>query len=56
MCKVINIKPKVVSKNITEAPEIRRAIVRIAHKIKSSKSQGQLVKINDHFFRIKELG
>jgi len=56
MGKVIKTKSKDNSATLKESPEVRRAIVRIAHKIKSSKSNGHLVKLNGIFFRIKKLG
>jgi hypothetical protein len=37
-------------------PEVGSAIVRIAHKLSSNNSKGQLVKIEDRYYRIKELG
>lgn len=38
------------------SPEIGSAIVRIAHKISSNNSKGQVVKIENKYYRIKELG
>ncbi|WP_294250495.1 hypothetical protein [uncultured Chryseobacterium sp.] len=37
-------------------PETESAFVRVAHKISSSNSKSQIVKIGDKFFRVKELG
>ncbi|WGH74440.1 hypothetical protein P8625_10010 [Tenacibaculum tangerinum] len=39
-----------------DSPEVGSAIVRIAHKLSASNSKGQVVKIGDKYFRMKELG
>ncbi len=49
------------SKNVTaissiKSPELRSALVRVAHKLSSNNSNTQVVKIGDKYFRIKELG
>lgn len=40
----------------TKSPELRSALVRVAHKLSSDNSKTQVVKIGDKYFRIKELG
>lgn len=42
------------SKSLT--PEVVSTFVKLAHKIQSSKSSGQVVKINGKYFRVRELG
>ncbi len=51
-------KPVTVSvkKQPTKTPEVRSALVRVAHSISSRNSTTQLVKIGDRYFRVKELG
>lgn len=36
--------------------ELGSALVRISHKINSRTSKGQLVKVGDKYYRIRELG
>ncbi|MBD8084090.1 hypothetical protein [Chryseobacterium caseinilyticum] len=43
-------------KSIPLTPETESAFVRVAHKISSSNSKSQVVKIGNKFFRVKELG
>lgn len=38
----------------TNTPEIGSALVRIAHKLSSSNSEGQVVKLGDKYYRIIE--
>lgn len=40
----------------TLGPEAGSAFVRVAHKISSSITKSQVIKINGKFFRVKELG
>lgn len=40
----------------TNTPEIGSALVRVAHKLSSNSSQGQVVKLGEKYYRIKELG
>ena len=40
----------------TRTPELGSALVRIAHKLSSSTSKVQVVKLGDKYYRIKELG
>jgi len=42
--------------SMINTPEMGSALVRIAHKLSSSKSEGQIVKLGDKYYRIKELG
>lgn len=39
-----------------KTPEVGSAVVRISHKLTSRSSVGQVVKIGDKYFRMKELG
>ena len=43
-------------KQTSQRAELGSAFVRIAHKIRSSESQGQLIKIDGKYYRVKELG
>lgn len=47
---------KVEKASKVNTPEVRSAIVRIAHKLSANNSKGQVVKIGDKYYRIKELG
>ena len=40
----------------TKSPELRSALVRVAHKLSSNNSSSQVVKIGEKYYRIKELG
>jgi CRISPR/Cas system-associated endonuclease Cas1 len=46
------------TENLTKvsSPEVSSAMVRIAHKLSSNSTKGQVVKIADKYYRIKELG
>ena len=37
-------------------PEVGSAVVRISHKLLSRSSNGQVVKIADKYYKIRELG
>lgn len=39
-----------------KSPEMGSAMVRVSHKISANNSKGQVVKIGDKYYRIKELG
>jgi|GEM_PF-1139641 len=56
MNKLSNNNSKVPKTDFIKSPETSSEFVRIAHKINSFKSQAQLVKIGDKFFKVKELG
>jgi len=43
-------------KSSTKTPEVRSALVRMAHSISSRNSATQVVKIGEKYFRVKELG
>ena len=56
---VMNIFRKLTTKSkktVYRNPEIGSSIVRIAHKISSTSSETQLVKIGDKYYRVRELG
>lgn len=38
------------------SPEMSSELVRISHKISSTTSKPQLIKIGDKYFRVRELG
>lgn len=39
-----------------KSPELSSAVVRISHKIKSRSSNGDIVKIEGKYYRMRELG
>lgn len=56
MNKAKEITTKAAKKEVYRDPEIGSGLVRIAHKIVSTSSQTQLVKIGERYFRVRELG
>ena len=56
MSKVKEITLKATKKEVYRNPEIGSGLVRIAHKIVSTSSQTQLVKIGERYFKVRELG
>lgn len=56
MSKVKEITAKATKKEVYRNPEIGSGLVRIAHKIVSTSSQTQLVKIGERYFKVRELG
>ncbi|QFZ54273.1 hypothetical protein FEZ18_05460 [Oceanihabitans sp. IOP_32] len=54
--KKIEGKDKEEKASKVNTPEVRSAIVRIAHKLSANSSKGQVVKIGNKYYRIKELG
>jgi hypothetical protein len=51
-----NTKEKTSSHARMNSPEVGSALVRIAHKLSSKSSEGQVVKLGEKYFRVKELG
>lgn len=43
-------------KSTGTSPEVSSAVVRLAHRIHSTSSKTQYVKIGDIFYKVKELG
>ena len=56
MEKNLKTKSTVKGSSVLTSPELKSAFVRLSHRIDSHKTNGQVVKLEGRYFRVKELG